>query len=147
MPRGIWIYRVVEDSDTGKFGNRFLEKLQPLPAQFSIEQSNAGDIAAWPCKTFNVAGVYRISALAHHNDGNGAGRIHGCPDLRVSSGNHDNIDVEPDQLGRKLRRAIDLPLCVSVLRSNVLSFDVAKSVKRLADRVGAGGLTRWTTVR
>ena len=39
---------------------------------------------------------------------------------------HDDINLETHQLGRKLREPIALPLRISVLDSDVLSFYVAK---------------------
>jgi hypothetical protein len=40
------------------------EQLQPLPAQFSGEVCQAGDIAAGTGKAFNQAGLDRIDPLA-----------------------------------------------------------------------------------
>ena len=50
-----------------------------------------------------------------------AARI-GC----VPSCYHDDINLETHQLGRKLRKPIELPLRISVLDGDVLSFYVAK---------------------
>ena len=49
-----------------------------------------------------------------------AARIHGSPPA-----DHDEINLETHQLGRKLRGPIELPLRVSVLDGDVLSFYVA----------------------
>ena len=64
--------------------------------------------------------------MARHNDGNRLGRILGRPDPLVPCRYHDEIDLETHQLRRKLRSPIDLPLRISVLDGDVLSFYVAK---------------------
>ncbi len=64
--------------------------------------------------------------MARHNDGNRLGCILGRLDRHVSCRYHDDINLQTHQLGRKLRGPIDLPLRISVLDGDVLSFYVAK---------------------
>ena len=64
--------------------------------------------------------------MARHNDGNRLGRILGRLDRRLRSCYHDDINLETHQLGRKLREPIELPLRISVLDGDVLSFYVTK---------------------
>ena len=52
--------RIVENRDTGNFGNRFFEQLQPLTAQFSGKVCKAGDVAAGTGKAFNKTCLDRI---------------------------------------------------------------------------------------
>jgi hypothetical protein len=42
---------------------------------------------------------------------------------------NDNINLETDQFGRKIRESIDFPLCKPVLDGDVLPLDVANSRK------------------
>ena len=81
------------------------------------------------------------SPSAHHNDGNRLGRILGRPDRMVPSCYHDDINLETHQLGRKLREPIELPLRISVLDGDVLSFYVAKLAQSQPNCLGTGGLT------
>src|SRR5439155_19339303 len=81
--------RVVENRNTGKFGNGFFEQLQPLPAQLSGKVCKAGDVAAGTGKAFNQACLDRIGPSAGHNDGNRLGRILGRLDWRTPSCYHD----------------------------------------------------------
>ena len=85
-----------------------------------------GDIAAGTGKAFNQACLDRIEPSAHHNDGNRLGRILGRPDAPDPSCYHDDINLETHQLGRKLRKPIELSLRIAVLDDDVLSFYVAK---------------------
>ena len=56
---------------------------------------------------------------------------------------HDDINLETHQLGRKLREPIALPLRISVLDGDVLSFYVAKLAQSQPNCLGTGGLTSW----
>ena len=59
---------------------------------------------------------------------------------------HDDINFETHQLGRKLREPIDLPLRISVLAGDVLSFYVAKLAQSEPNRLGTGRLTELGSV-
>ena len=61
----------------------------------------------------------------------------------VPSCYHDDINLETHQLGRKLREPIELPLRISVLDGDVLSFYVAKLAQSQPNCLGTGGLTSW----
>ena len=54
---------------------------------------------------------------------------------------HDDINLETHQLGRKLREPIGLPLRISVLDGDVLSFYVAKLAQSQPNCLETGGLT------
>ena len=54
---------------------------------------------------------------------------------------HDDINLETHQLGGKLREPIGLPLRISVLDGDVLSFYVAKLAQSQPNCLGTGGLT------
>ena len=54
---------------------------------------------------------------------------------------HDDINLETHQLGRKLGGPIDLPLRISVLGGDVLSFYVAKLAQSQPNCLETGGLT------
>ena len=67
-----------------------------------------------------------------------AARIHPGP-----SSYHDDINLETHQLGRKLREPIELPLRISVLDGDVLSFYITKLAQSQPNCLGAGGVTSW----
>ena len=67
-----------------------------------------------------------------------AARIHAVPSCY-----HDDINLETHQLGRKLRSPIVLPLRISVLDGDVLSFYVAKLAQSQPNCLGTGGLSSW----
>ena len=63
-----------------------------------------------------------------------AARIGWSPDCY-----HDDINLQTHQLGHKLRGPIDLPLRISVVDGDVLSFYVAKRRAELAELPRRGG--------
>ena len=65
----------------------------------------------------------------------------------VPSRNHDDINLETHQFGRKLRDPIELPLRISVLGYDVLSFYVATLAQGQPNCLGTGGLTSWVARR
>jgi len=56
---------------------------------------------------------------------------------------HDDIDLETHQFRCKLREPIELPLRISVLEGNVLSFHVTKVTQSLPNSIETGGLSTW----
>ena len=59
---------------------------------------------------------------------------------------HDDINLETHQLRGKLRKPIALPLGISVLGGDVLSFDVITLAQSQPNSLGTGGLSRWIAV-
>ena len=136
--RELAVGRIVENRDTGKFGNRFFEQLQPFPPS-SVERFVMPVTLPPGRARLSTRPASTGSAPAHHNDRNRLGRIHGRPDQRVPSCYHDDIDLETHQLGRKLREPIELPLSISVLDGDVLSFYVTKLAQSQPNCLGTGG--------
>src|SRR6266536_2455519 len=98
-------------------------------------------------KAFNQACLDRIGPKPRHNDRNRLGRILGRQDPRGPSCYHDDIDLKTHQLGRKLRGPIALPLRISVLDGDVLSFYVAKLAQSRPNCLDTGGVTSWVERR
>ncbi|HEY7553603.1 MAG TPA: hypothetical protein VIH18_02240, partial [Candidatus Binatia bacterium] len=65
----------------------------------------------------------------------------GRPDYRIPSCYHDDINLETDEIGRKLRDPIDVSLRISVLDGDVLSFYVTKLAQSPPNRLGTDGRT------
>ena len=97
-------------------------------------------------KGFNEGCRDRIDPSAHHNDGNRLGRILGRQDQRVPSYCHDDINFEPHQLSRKLRKPIALPLRISVLSRDILSFYVATLAQSHPNCLETDGLSSWIEI-
>jgi hypothetical protein len=94
-----------------------------------------------------MACLNRIDPTTRHNDGNRLGRILGRPDRYGASSYHDDINLETHQLGRKLSEPIDLPLPISVLDGDVLTFYVATLAQSQPKWLGTGGLSSWIEQR
>ena len=78
---------------------------------------------------------------ARHNDGNRLGGILGRPDPMGPSCNHDDINLEMQQLGDKLRDPIEFLLRITVLDGDVLSFDITTFAQSQLISLESGGLT------
>jgi hypothetical protein len=77
-------------------------------------------------RAFNQTCRDRIDPAARHNDWNRLRRISGRHDRAEPSCYHNDINLETHQLGGKLTEPIAIPLRISVLHGDVLSFYVAK---------------------
>src|SRR6266576_1234886 len=104
---------------------------------------NAVDVAAGTGETLHVACRDRVEPSSHHNDWHCPGRILGRLDRRVRCRYHDDINLETPQLGRKRREPILLPLRISVLDGDVLSFYVAKRAQCEPNCLRTGGVASW----
>ena len=60
---------------------------------------------------------------------------------------HDQINAETNQLRRKVRIPIGLPLRISVLDGDVLPFYVAQLAQSQPKSLGTGGLTSQIAIR
>ena len=87
-----------------------------------------------------MACLDRIGPFADHTDGNRLGRIDGRPDRYVPLYQYET-DLEAHQLGCKLGEPSVLPLCISVLGGDVLSFYVAMLAQSHPNSFGTGGVT------
>ena len=56
----------------------------------------------------------------------GISRVAASPPSTRDVERHDHIDLEPDQLGRKLRKPIQLSFRRAKIKCNVLPLDIAK---------------------
>ena len=92
---------------------------------------DAGDVAARPRQAGHEPDRHRIPSIAM-TIGIVAGRLLGGQGPR-SAGGHDDVDLEPDQLGWQGREPLELPVRLAVLDDNVLAVDVAEVPKSLSE--------------
>ena len=136
------IGRIVENRDSGYFGNSFFEQLQPLAAEVSGKECQAGDITAGTGQAFNQACLDRITTGARHHDGNGLGRL--FHDLHVDrpASHHDDIYLETHQLGHDVMVPFELRTASSIFNGYVLSFYVAKRAQSQPNAIESAGISR-----
>ena len=99
-----------------------------------------GDIAAGPRQACNVAGTERVG-VAHEHDGNGRGRVL-CRTGVDRARRHDDIDLEPNQLGREIRKPLWVAIRRAVLDHDVPPLDVSELTQPLAERAEVRGVRR-----
>ena len=87
------------------------------------------DVAARPREAGDDARGNSV-ADAHHDDGYRCGSLLGRKGSRCASG-HEDVNLEPDQLGRQVGEAIKLPSAQPGLDDNVLPLHVAQITQAL----------------
>src|SRR5262249_23694818 len=107
-----------------------------------VKACNAGDVAAGTGQAFNMALLHRVEPRARHNDGNRLGRILSRAD-RAGPSYQDDINPDTHQLSSHRREPIGLPLRISVLDGDVLSFYVAKLAESCPKWLETDGLGGW----
>jgi hypothetical protein len=73
-----------------------------------------------------------------NDDRDALGRLLGRESRRVASGGHDEVDLEPYELGREPRQAIELGLGRAPLDYEILSLYVSEFAQALTEGLHAG---------
>jgi hypothetical protein len=69
-----------------------------------------------------------------HYDWDGLGRLYGSTDLSLAAC-YDYFDLKTNQLSRERGEAVNVPFCISVLNTDVLSFSVTAIAQSLPERL------------
>ena len=103
---------------------QFPKQLDSLPGQFSNEATEPGHIPARSRQTCHDAHPERLADRGHH-DRNCFGRFL-CGTRGRRTPGHDQVDSEPNQLRRKLRKKPGIAVRRTVLKNVILVFDIAE---------------------
>src|SRR5262249_28344309 len=118
----------------------FLEQLKSFSAQVRRHSGHPSNVAPRFSQAGDVAGPDWITMQPEDN-GNGGRRSLDSTRLRGRRRN-DDVHVEADQLGGKLRQSLGLALGIAVLDDDGLPLDVAQLSQTLAERLISGGVHR-----
>src|SRR5262249_12545928 len=99
------------------------EQIDSFCGQWRSHQRHAGNVSARMRQAGNYASFDRVAC--YHHDWEIVCCLL-CGQGRRGVERHDHIDVEPDQFGRELRKAIQLFFGGAKLEYNVLPLDIAK---------------------
>lgn len=130
---GALVGRVPQDGDAGQSRYSLAQQLEPLSSDLGATDGHARDLSSGLGETGDQSGRYRVSP-GHHHDRNPA-RGHSHRFQRLSPPSHDDIGVQPDELGGESGESIDAPLGVSQVEDDRLSRDVAQRGQRCHQRV------------
>ena len=120
-------------------GNASLSNSSRFAASLGNEERVAGDVAARPREARNEAKPHGIADIGYDD----RYRIR-CGCLLRGEGardrvRHDDIDLEPNELGRECGKTIVLTFCKAILDDDVLAIDVTQVAKSRSKGIDAGG--------
>src|SRR5215467_3934560 len=126
--------RVREDGHAPDLGDRFPEQLQVFAEDIRGDAvRHSGDVSAWTRETRNEPEPDRIRKT-YADDGNRRRGALGRQGPRRRGG-HNDIQLELNQLGRERGESVELPLRLSKLDDDVLTFHPAEIVEPLPERL------------
>src|SRR5216684_8696420 len=118
---------VPKKGDARHVRHGLFQKLKPFCSQARAKYRQACDVSTWVREARDEAAPHRI-ASAGHDDGDRRRRLLGC-ESRGRAPGHDDIHVEPNELGRETGESLVPPLRASLLERNALSFHVTEVAK------------------
>jgi hypothetical protein len=127
----VWTGRIGQHGDATALGRDFLEELQPLAGELRAQGAQARDVAPWVRQAGDEPLPNRITGARHHNRDRARGVL-GRPD-RVAAPRHDDVHLEPNQLGRQVGEPLVPPLRIPVLNDEVLALDVVELAQTLPE--------------
>jgi hypothetical protein len=105
----------------GKLRNDLLEQLQPLSRQLRDDGRQPGDVAGGSRQARDEPGRNRVTGR-RHDDGDGPRSLLGRLSIGIETGD-DHVNLETDEIGRKVRETLGSSLRVSELDVDVLPLD------------------------
>jgi hypothetical protein len=138
------IGRVREDGHTVDIGDGLLEQFQLFGDDFQAGAAgHPCDVPARPREARDEPGANGI-ANTNHDDRDRLGGILGCRhSLRPRR--YDDVHLEPDQLGRKIRQPVEPTLSESIVDDNILALNPPELAQPLPER--RGGLSEGDVTR
>ena len=136
------VIRIREDRHLAHARDRILEHLEPFPHELGKEEGVAGDVAARAREARDDTGPNGVADVGHHY----RYRIRrGCllrgEGARYRVG-HDDIHLEPDELGGELGKTLKLTLSIAKLDDDILALDITQVAQSRPERFDTGGPCR-----
>jgi hypothetical protein len=132
------VLHIVQKRYSSDAHNRLSQQLESFRDQFAGKGAQAGNISARAREPCDDVGPDRFAARGHDH-GNRSGGILGRRH-RLRAAGHDQIDVETNQLGRKLGETLGAAVGRTVVEDEVLTFDVAELSQALSEGIEIGGV-------
>jgi hypothetical protein len=125
--------RHCEHAYARRLGHHFFQQFQPFEDQVRVLFREPREVPARPREARDEPQSHRI-ANARHNDGQLRGRVLGSPGgQRIA--HHDDIDLQPDELGRQVGEAVGFPLGIALCNRDVLAFHPSQLTQPLPERL------------
>ncbi len=129
-----------EDGHAGERGDGLLEELQPFPTEFGLHDGQPRDVPPGPRQAGDEAAPTG-SPLTTMTMGI---VVVACWAARIADRpvDHEDIHLEPDQLGRERGEPLSLPVGIAVLQDDGLALDVAEVAQPVPEGLDAGRVPR-----
>ena len=136
------VVRIREDRHPAQARDRILEQLEPFRRELGNEERVAGDVAAGAREARDDARSNGVADVGHDH----RNRIRrGCL-LRGEGARcrvrHDDIHLEPDELGGELGKTVILTFGEAKLDDDILALDVTQVAQSRPECIDAGGPCR-----
>ena len=128
---GAAVLWIPEHSHAGELGNNFPEELQPFSNQLRDDLGQPRDVATGPRQALNKPSSNRVTGR-RHNDRDYPGSVF-CGHSIARNGSDDEVNLETDQIGCEVRKAIVSPLRIPVLDADVLSLNPSEVTQTLPE--------------
>src|SRR5262249_42305868 len=115
--------RLPKRKDARSPRDHFLEKFQPLCHQACADSGQSCDVSPRSCQADCVSVTDGVKYDWRDDRYCRGGLVGSSQALRIGK---DQIDVEPDQLGGKLSKSVDLAICIAVVYYNISALLVTK---------------------
>ena len=106
-------------------GHDLSDQLEPLASQSGQIEEQTREVAAGPRKTRRKSVLDGISFKICSKDRDRSRRIERGPDSLRAEG-IENIDIQAHELRREAGQSLEFASCPSVLKGNILAFDVTE---------------------
>ena len=130
---------IPKDGDTDGFRHRLPEEVQSLCAELDGLIGHPGDVASGSRENFDQADTIGITH-ERQDDRDGGARLLGRRG-RGASGGHDDVDLEPDKLGRESRQSLLFGIGPPGEVNDILLLDIPEIAQSVSQR------DRWRAVR
>ena len=131
-PASIAFRRIPEDRHVRHGGKRFFEECEPFAAEFGDQTAQPGDIPPRSREARDEPGAERIGNV--HENNRDCVRRHLSRQSRTRGHRKNHVNLEADQLGRKVTKAIEVPFGVAGQDGHVFAFAVAQRAQPLDKR-------------
>ena len=140
LPRGAGIAWIGHDRQPVEIGDNLAQEFEPLAGRISCQGRQASDVPTRSREARDEAGADRVLRQHEHDRDNRRRLL--CRDGSCGPPRNDDIDLEPDELGRNLAKPLAASLRPAIFNRDATSFDPTEFAQSLHKSGGQWALGR-----